>query len=136
MQLPWNIPEFNRSHISSYLVRYELLAEECHLDSAAKVRRFTFYYANKVILQVKCLSGYSERNWTTFAESLKEFYFSKDPEQMEYQESHLITLAYNHRRGLDHWDIIGYSMEFRRVAQTLPYLTLTRRITGIWRIPA
>ena len=49
MQLQWNIPEFDGSHISSYLARYELLAEECHLDGAAKVRRFTFYCANKVI---------------------------------------------------------------------------------------
>ena len=49
MQLPWNIPEFDGSHISSYLARYELLAEECHLDGADKVRRFTFYWANKVI---------------------------------------------------------------------------------------
>ena len=37
MQLTWNIPEFDGSHISSYLARYELLAEECHLDGTAKV---------------------------------------------------------------------------------------------------
>ena len=38
MQLLWNIPEFDESYISSYLARYELLAEECYLDGTAKVR--------------------------------------------------------------------------------------------------
>ena len=41
MKLPWNLPEFDGSHISSYLARYELLAEDCNLDGATKVRRFS-----------------------------------------------------------------------------------------------
>ena len=71
---PWS-----PSHRVVILVRWSYFSGKVSRQMGAiGVHRFTSYCQNKVISQVKYLTGYSTKDWALFQKTLKRFYFQKD----------------------------------------------------------
>ena len=120
MKVPWSITEFDGKNVTSYLRKYNLLAEDCGIVGT-KVHRFSTYCTTEVISHVESLAGYDAQDWDTFEGSLKRYYIDQDPEQLEYQVLFLRSLAHKQRQhtAAGTTDLIAYSMRFLKIAETL-----------------
>ena len=118
MKVPWEISEFDGNDVSSYLRKYNLLAEDCGLVGRIKLSRFTAYCTNAVIPEVEAQPGYDTGNWAEFEISLKKYYFDRDPQQIQCQMPFLRTIAERqHAKGTV--DIKAYSLQYKRIVRAL-----------------
>ena len=116
MKVPWEIGQFDGTYVTSYLQRYNLLAEDCNLQGAAKLRRFTAYCTYSVIPEVESLPGNENGDWNTFEKALKRRFFHLDPLQKQYQVPYLRTLAEQQKKG---GDLQMYTTQFLRIVKVL-----------------
>ena len=88
-----------------------------------KLSRFSAYYTNAVIPEVKAQPGYDTGNWAEFETSLQKYYFDRDAQQIEYQMPFLRTLAERQRakgtaaKGTE--NIKAYCLQYKRIARAL-----------------
>ena len=124
MKVPWSITEFDGKNVTSYLRKYNLLAEDCGIVNT-KVHRFTAYCTTEVIPHVESLAGYDTQDWDSIEASLKRYYIDQDPEQLEYQVPFLRSLADKQRQiaaaatNAGTTDLMSYSVKFLKIAETL-----------------
>lgn len=139
MKTPWeisdddsNISEFDGSNVTSYLHKFNSLADDCGLTNKDKLHRFPVYCKGDLMWEVESLPGYRCRDqakdggdWDTFEKSLKKRYYKLDPEQYEYHLSFLYALVRSAAtknaatQSASDTDLRSYSVRFQRIVKVL-----------------
>ena len=118
MKVPWDVTSFKGDNVTAYLRRYNLLANDCGLQGRDKLNRFTAYCSDEIIAEVEAQEGYEAGHWETFEESLTEYYFDRDPQEIEYQMPFLRVLAERQRvKGAA--SLKSYATRFQRIVNEL-----------------
>jgi hypothetical protein len=118
MRVPWQLAEFDGHSVTSYLRKYNLLADDYGLEDDDKIVRFTGYCETGIIAEVEALPGYADQDWERFEISLKKHIYDQDPQQLEYQVPYLCKLA-NQQRTTNTPGVKPYATHFGRIAKTL-----------------
>ena len=118
MKVPWDVTSFKGDNVTTYLRRYNLLANDCGLQGRDKLNRFMAYCSDEIIAEVEAQEGYEDGHWETFKLSLKEYYFDRDPQQIEYQMPFLRMLA-ERQRAKGAASLKSYATQFQRIVNEL-----------------